>query len=298
MNSAIDERRDVAGALSPIWEAPLPRGPVRGRGMPGELVQRYGGELLVPIRSDRPTILANFVTTLDGVVALGTGELSGGGPVSGFHEPDRFVMSLLRSLADVVLVGAGTVRASSDQRWIPAHRQARHAALFAAWRRAMELASHPTTVVVSASGNLPVDHPGLSDPDIPVVIATTRRGAAELRARSVAPHVVVRAVGDGGAPTGQALVELMADLGAEIVLTEGGPHLFGQLVGPDLLDELFLTLAPQLVGRGGRERLGLVEGVSLPPADGRWQELVSVRRSAQHLFLRYRRAGHRTHEET
>jgi riboflavin biosynthesis pyrimidine reductase len=83
-------------------------------------------------------------------------------------------------------------------------------------------------------------------------------------------------------------VDLVGRLGARLALCEGGPHLLAELVADDLVDELFLTIAPQLVGRDG-DRLGLVEGLSLRPADARWQDLVSARRSADHLFLRYRR---------
>ena len=67
----------------------------------------------------------------------------------------------------------------------------------------------------------------------------------------------------------------------------------GQLVDADLLDELFLTIAPQLAGRGSGERLGLVEGIGLEPPEARWQALTSVRRSRDHLFLRYRRRDDR-----
>src|SRR5215210_2879028 len=68
----------------------------RGGSMPAELVDLYGGTLALPLRSDRPTIAVNFVSTLDGVVALTGDESSGGGEISGFYEPDRLVMALLR----------------------------------------------------------------------------------------------------------------------------------------------------------------------------------------------------------
>jgi riboflavin biosynthesis pyrimidine reductase len=59
------------------------------------------------------------------------------------------------------------------------------------------------------------------------------------------------------------------------------------VVRSDVLDELFLTVAPQIVGHGSGDRLGLVEGIALPPSDAPWFELASVRRSADHLFIRY-----------
>jgi riboflavin biosynthesis pyrimidine reductase len=55
------------------------------------------------------------------------------------------------------------------------------------------------------------------------------------------------------------------------------------------VDELFLTLAPQIVGRGEGGRLGLIEGVELSAEGARWHELASIKRDRDHLFLRYRR---------
>jgi riboflavin biosynthesis pyrimidine reductase len=261
---------------------------LRGRGMPSELERRYGRPLLVPLRTDRPTVIANFVSTLDGIVAFGGGRLSGGGLISGFHEPDRFVMGLLRALADVIVIGAGTLRGSSGHGWTAERVHPESKAALAAWRAEMGLAQHPTTVVVTGSGDIPVEHSGLNDPSIPVVIATTPRGAERLRRAGPAQHVSIERIGADGPLDADALVGIGASRGARLILTEGGPHVMGEFVRAGLLDELFLTLAPQVVGRDAAGRLGLVEGLALPPADARWYELVSLRRSADHLFLRYR----------
>jgi len=278
--------------LERLWESEATsKGEVRGRGMPADLVWRYDGELLVPLHSDRPTVLANFVSTLDGIVAYGTGDLAGGGLISGGHEPDRFVMGLLRSLADVVMIGAGTVRGSSAHRWTPGHVHPASARLFEAWRTSMGLAASPTTVIVTGSGDIPLGHAGINDAAIPVVIATTPRGADRLRGERLGDHVTVEAVGSGEGLTGGDILSVGSVRDARVVLTEGGPHLLGQLLTADILDELFLTLAPQLAGRAADGRLGLVEGLAFAPADARWERLESVRRSADHLFLRYARRG-------
>ena len=261
---------------------------VRGGAMPALLEQRYGTELLIPLRPDRPTVIANFVSTLDGIVAFGGGDLSGGGLISGFHEPDRFVMGLLRALADVVVVGAGTLRGSTDHRWIAEHVHPASGRDVAAWRSRMGLVPRPTTIVVTASGDIPIEHGGLTDRTIPVVIATTPAGAGRLEGAGLADHVTIEPIGSTDGVTGDDLLALAGRLGARLILTEGGPHLLGEVVGADLLDELFLTLAPQLVGRGASDRLGLVEGIALTPTDAGWHDLVSVHRSGDHLFLRYR----------
>ncbi len=276
---------------------------VRGGRLPAALADRYGGgELVVPLRADRPTVVANFVSTLDGVVALAGDGTTGGGEISGFFEPDRFVMGLLRGLADAVVVGAGTVRAAPRHRWVADHVQPKLGPEFAAWRRELALAEQPTTIVVTASGNLPTDHPGLVDPSIPVTVVTTRDGSARLAGLDLRPHIQIRVGREADRVTPAEVIEAAEAAGARLVLTEGGPHLFGDLLSADLVDELFLTVSPQLAGRSGEtSRLGLIEGTAFPSATTRWGRLRSVHRSHHHLFLRYvvGDAGHDlTHEET
>jgi riboflavin biosynthesis pyrimidine reductase len=278
-----------APSLEILLDASLDEdGPQRGANMPPNLARRYGGRLHVPLRPDRPTVIANFVSSIDGIVALGSGALSGGGLISGFHEPDKFVMALLRALADVVVIGAGTLRGSAGHGWTAQRVKPELASDFATWRDGMGLAPHPTTIIVTRGGGVPAEHPGLADPDVPVVIATTPDGAARLRRVELAAHVKVETIGDGSPLNGTDIVALVERLGGRLVLSEGGPHLLAELLADDVVDELFLTVAPQLVGRA-EERIGLVEGIGLRPGDARWQDLVSVRRSTDHLFLRYRR---------
>jgi riboflavin biosynthesis pyrimidine reductase len=238
----------------------------------------YGGELRVPRRADRPTVIVNFVSTLDGVVSYATPEAAGGGEISGFFGPDRFVMGLLRAHADAVLVGAGTVRASPRERWTPDDIYPDAATEFAALRSRAGLAPQPTTVVVTGSGRLDPDHPGLADPTIPVIVAggaiDQPRGHVEtLRATSV-----------------ERIVGELGRRGMRLVLCEGGPHLLGRLLEAELVDELFLTLAPQLAGRTELvARLALVEVVAFGVTDAPWWDLVAISRVDHHLFLRYRR---------
>lgn len=261
---------------------------LRGAGLPWALERAYGGGLSIPLRLGDPTVIANFVSTIDGVVAFDTEGATGGGEVSGFHEPDRFVMGLLRTLADVVMVGAGTVRAAPTHRWTPGHVHRASAGVFAAWRRREAIAQpEPTTMVVTRSGLLDPMHPGLIDSRIPVVIVTTPEGAARLAGVAFGPHVRVVMDRSPDLPA-VALRVASGDLGARIVLCEGGPHLLGELLERRRVHELFLTLAPQIAGRATVQRLGLMEGRAFEPATAPWSDLVSVTRSSDHLFLRYR----------
>jgi hypothetical protein len=79
--------------------------------LPTGLASLYG-RLQFPPHPDRPFVIGNFVTTLDGVVALNDSDQSGGGAISGFNQHDRMVMGLLQALADAIIVGAGTLRSA------------------------------------------------------------------------------------------------------------------------------------------------------------------------------------------
>ncbi|HEX7490761.1 MAG TPA: dihydrofolate reductase family protein [Candidatus Limnocylindrales bacterium] len=279
--------------LEPLWQAPAPPTiPVDRRGglLPPALATRYSGEMIIDLLDGRPTMVANFVSSLDGVAALDASEGStGGGEISGFSEADRLMMALLRALADVVVIGAGTMRVGRKHVWTAGHIQPALAAEFADWRSEMWLAPQPTTVIVTASGNLDATHTALNIPDVPVIIATTPAGAARLAGMPLAPHVQVAAVGaDGRVPAG-AILEVIRATGARLALCEGGPHLFGELLRARLIDELFLTLAPQVLGRDAAlHRLGIAEGTSFPQGRGRWATLATIRRAGDDLFLRYR----------
>lgn len=279
-------KRPAGLALDTLSAAPV-AAPARGLPMPPELRDRYGGPLQVALAPDRPTVAVNFVSSLDGIVALGGDEPAGGGVISGHFEPDRFVMALLRGLADVTLMGAGTVAGSSSTDWTPEHLASAHASAIARWRADLGLAPHPTTIIVT-SGDVRLGRRGLDDTSLPVILLTTEAGAAELATRGFGEHVEIAVAGRGEHVAPTEIASFLGRYRGGLVLCEGGPHLFGDLVTADAVDELFLTVAPQLIGRAG-ERLGLVEGVGLAPADARWFTLASVKRAGEHLFLRYGR---------
>ncbi len=122
-----------------------------------------------------------------------------------------------------------------------------------------------------------------------MIIATTEAGAERVRAAGPGPNVRVEVAGTDGDVTAARLIETAASTGARLVLCEGGPHLIGDLIAARLLDELFLTVAPQVAGRDKTvRRLALVEGTAFDVATAPWAGLASVRRAGDHLFLRYR----------
>lgn len=276
------------GPLECLLDEPIRRMHVRGPLTP-RLVDRYDGDLSIPLRSDRPTVVANFVETIDGVVAMDRHGATGGGDVSGFSPTDRFVMGLLRALADVVLVGGSAIRRSSIPAWTPASVFPREAPAFADLRAGLGLPPAPTTVIVTASGDLDPRHRTFLDPANPVVIAAAHPAIDVVREHPFPEHVRIERLDRAGPGAMRDLLDVLGTLDARLVVSEAGPRLFGELLQEDAVDELFVTVSPQLVGRGRPDdRLGLVEGTALWPAHPRWAHLVSLRRSGHHLFARYR----------
>jgi riboflavin biosynthesis pyrimidine reductase len=277
-------------SLTALVPATSPSGRVRGGSLPAPLAERYGGQLAIPLRDDRPTVVANFVSTLDGVVSYATREAAGGGEISGFFEPDRFVMGLLRSLADAVLIGAGTLRAAPTEAWTPAYIHPPSAGLHDALRQQLGLRRQPVTVVVTGRGDIDLGHPGLNGPATDVLVLTTDTGAAVLERQHPARHIEVVATGARVLPS--AILSALDARGCQLVLCEGGPHLFAQLLGAGVVDELFLTLAPQLAGRSSdTPRLSLTEGMAFDRGTALWGYLVDLRRAGDHLFTRYQLNG-------
>jgi riboflavin biosynthesis pyrimidine reductase len=253
--------------------------------LPGRLRQLYG-PLRLPPSGGRPFLLTNFVETLDGVTALGLADKPGGGPISGGNPHDRMTMGLLRAVADAVVVGAGTARSVPRHVWTPAYIFPALAEDYAQLRRRLGLNESPLNVIVSASGQVSASQAVFSA-GVPVLIVTTSRGAGRLP--PLLPSVSVAAVKEEGALSATAIVRAVAERWpAGRVLLEGGPTLFGDFLAEDLVDDLFLTLAPQIAGRSADyDRPGLVAGKAFAPARPLWSSLVSVRRAGDFLFLRY-----------
>jgi riboflavin biosynthesis pyrimidine reductase len=256
-------------SLQPLFEQPgLP-----AFGIPAPLAKAYGGDLGFAPRC----LAANFVESLDGVVALKDAAGESGGIISGHSEADRFVMGLLRACADAVLIGAGTLRAAPGDLWFPESIFPDAALEFAALRRLLGLAPQPRLYVVSGSGALDPAHPALKQGG---VVVTSPRGAPKLAGAST---LVLEQ--DRASP--QALVDALRAQGMNRILCEGGPGLLGQIAAAGLLDELFVTLSPFLFGRfPGDGRKALTDRIDLR---GARLSLLGVRREGSHLFLRYGR---------
>ena len=234
----------------------------------GELPPLYG----YPER-DGTWVRANFITSLDGGATADGSSGAMGGP------GDRHIFNLLRELADVIVVGAGTVRIEgySGAHLGVSQRQGRQA------RGQTEV---PPLAIVTKSGRLDRDMGVFTRTEVPPLVLTCTAVAADTRRRlGDLCDVVDCSGGEPGKVDEAALLAGLAARGMRRVLTEGGPMLLGAFVQRDLLDELCLTMAPYLVG-----------GLARRIATGTGQVLTRMRCAhiltddAGYLYARYVRA--------
>jgi len=242
------------------------------------LTQIYDGGLTIR----EGAVYANFVSSIDGIVALEGGTAPSGGIISGRNEMDRFLMGLLRAFADAVLVGAGTCRAEGGKAlWTPEYIFPAAADAFAALRASLKRQKAPRLVIVTARGDLDPSSRALQ---VGALVLTTTAAAPHLR-KALPVATEVRAISEGDRIAVDEIFAVLEADGHKTILTEGGPNLFGQLVARDRVDELFLTVSPKLVGQQDRS-FGIIRGADFGRTF-KGSRLLSVRRSDSYLFLRY-----------
>jgi riboflavin biosynthesis pyrimidine reductase len=223
----------------------------------------------------RPWVRANMVASADGAASV-SGRSSG---LSG--AADRQLFSVLRSLADVILVGAATARAekyqavTQDEAW-PELRAGRTAT--------------PPIAVITRGLDLDPGSPLLTaaPADARTIVLTTRAAPAGRRAEA-AQHADIAITGEDSTSP-QAAIDALADRGHRRILLEGGPHLLGHVAAAGLLDELCLTVSPLLAGGAAGRILASAAGDDVPAAQA-GLELAHVLADDGFLFCRYLRRG-------
>ncbi len=257
--------------------------------LPTELHDLYAGDLAFPATS-HPYVIANFAATLDGVVSFKIPGKSGGGEISGHNTADHFIMGLLRASADAVLVGAGTFSdVGPSHVWTAEDIWPEGRDMFRRYRAGRP--EHPLNVIVSGSGRLDVTRAAFQTSDPKTLVLTTPEGKQRIdgACKRAGCSVETRAVVGGRKIAAAKMIEILQrEFGVRLLLHEGGPELFGQFVRENLVNELFLTVAPQIAGRdSATDRLALVRDVAFTPENAPWLRLLSVKQSGDHLFLRY-----------
>ena len=213
---------------------------------------------------DRPYLLLNFATTLDGRAAIeGRSGLIG-------SETDTEMLQRLRTRVDAVMIGAGTMRAERYGRMVSDPQ-------FRAYRERTGLAHDPLAIIVSNRLDLPWDASLFTDGGGRCVIFTA---SEETPPETPTPVTCIRH--PDGVELDRCLEWCFKERGIRSVLCEGGPTLHGRLREGGLADELFLTIAPKIAGGEGPR---VLEG-ALPAVDE--VELAWLLESEGELFGRYR----------
>lgn len=256
--------------------------------LPPELIKLYG-HLSFPLRANKPYIIGNFVSTVDGAVTLNVSGHYDSSEISGFNQQDHILMGILRAISDAIIVGAGTLRVASNHMWTPSHIYPPLTDAYSQLRKNLGMTELPLNVFVTELGNIDLQLPVFNSPQISVLIVTTKHGHERLIAQNIPPSVQIATIAKNTTLSAQdVLNEVKSRRSCNIILTEGGPKLFGYFLSEKHLDELFLTLAPQIAGRDEHnDRGGFVEGKIFAPEHPLWGKLISIKRNGSHLFLRY-----------
>ncbi|MFF8413456.1 pyrimidine reductase family protein [Streptomyces omiyaensis] len=214
---------------------------------------------------------ANMVSSLDGA-----GQHEGRSqPLS--SDADMRIFGTLRGLADVVVVGAETVR-------LEGYRPARAREAFAARRVAAGQGPAPVIAVVTASLDLDLSLPLFASPLVPTLVLTGAGAPAGRLAAARDAGVEVLLAGEGAGVDPARAVALLAGRGLRRQLTEGGPRMLGQFTAAGVLDELCLTVSPTMTA-GDAQRIAHGPSLAHPTRLG----LASLLEQDGFLFSRYRR---------
>ena len=215
----------------------------------------------------RPYVIINSVSTVDGRTVM-EGKAAGIGSAT-----DRRTMRTLRSKVDAVMVGAGTLRAEKLSLGLDP----------------TEGVVQPLAIIVTDTGEVPLEEHLIVEGGQEVLILLSDAAPERVveRMRTLAPVMRVPADSTGGVDLQKALLALEAENGIESLVAEGGPGLNHALISRQLVDELFLTVAPELLGGTADQTLTLLRGPTLPARDRPTLDLVSIYLSGAELFLRY-----------
>ena len=222
-------------------------------------------ELPPPGRHDpaRPYVIINMVSSIDGKCAIG-GRAAGLG-----DEADRQTMRNLRSKADAVMVGAGTLRSERVSLGLDEPADG----------------PQPLAVVATKTGDVPLESNLILHKSQEVLLLSPENFPVRRR-DDRARWLRVPGDSSGNMDLREALKRLKSEHAVDLLLVEGGPTLNYALASRGLADELFLTLAPKLLGGEGRDSLTVLGGDPLSP-EASSPKLLSGHLSGDELFLRY-----------
>ena len=233
--------------------------------LPREFLDAYPAGFEVQTRVGRPFIYSNFALSRDGRSTFNDPLMHGGADVTNADSADLWLMAFLRCRADAVMIGARTAFLDSHLRWGPEDVFPADAQAFRQLRECEGRRDSPLLVVVTHDGRINTAGAALHRPDLPVVIATTRRGLARLAKSDLGDQVHVHSFGRRAVRMTDLTSLLYHNYEIRSLLCEGGAHVLGSLFRERLVDEEFITWCPIIAGspdRRGPHRPGYIEGVA------------------------------------
>ena len=262
-----------------------------GPALPESFRAVYPAPWRMPTPESRPYVYVNFVLSRDGRVSFNEPGHMSGVDVAGFDQHDQWLMGLLRSRADAILMGDKTLEIEPDHMWTAEFIRPEDATAFTSLRASEGRSPMPLQVFLSLEGDVDVEAARVfAVESAHVVIATTTLGAARLSSRpEVAARLDVLELGRDSVDVHALLSTLWDDFGVATVLCEGGPRAYGSMLAAGCVDDEFLTLSPVVVGSSADSpRPGLIEGVGFRAASPPYSRPLSLLRAGDLLFLRSR----------
>jgi len=259
-----------------------------GPSLPDAFQRTYGGDWRLPASEGRPYVFVNFAISHDGRISFSEPGHMRAGDVTGFNQPDRWLMALLRARADAVMVGDNTFRVSPDHLWTSEHIYPPAAGAFAGLRRAEGRRPVPLHVFLSLDGNLAPEAKVFGHPEVHIIVATTERGSEAARRVRHSGRIDVLDLGRDLADLAKLMRILKEGYGVQTLVCEGGARVYGSLLQAGQVDDEFLTICPLIIGNRevGPARPGLVEGSAFMPGAAPRLRPISLRRAGDYLFLR------------
>lgn len=216
-----------------------------------------------------PYTVIIMVSTIDGKATMsGKANLIG-------TKVDHLLMRRIRAAVDGVMCGAGTLRKESINLSVPEHMVKR--------RRELGLRGQPLSIIVTGSGNLPLERTFFHREDVLVLVS---EATPEEKIREISACATVQRIAGGRYPDlREAMKVLSEELGIKRLAVEGGPTLNYSLLTAGLAHEVFLTLSPKIIG--GEDTLTIVAGPELPGDKVQGLKLSSIYSYNSELYLRY-----------
>ncbi|MEZ4861883.1 MAG: dihydrofolate reductase family protein [Caldilineaceae bacterium] len=255
--------------------------------LPAAFRQIYPGDWHLPAVANRPYTYSNFAQGRDGRISYNEPNAFSGGEVTDFNAHDRWLMGLLRMRADAIMSGDATVNLETSHLWTADFICPYDGAAFNAQRQAEGFAPTPILVIVSLEGKLNFDGACFQQAEDHIILATTQRGAAYARGAQCKAKLDVLELGADGVDLQRLSALLYDDYGVRNLLCEGGARTFGAMLDAALIDEEFVTLCPNFIGRSNEKfRPSYCEGVAWLPGKAPYSQPYSLHRVGDFLFMR------------